>query len=243
MAYKPEKALGQKSVHPEPVLSYTLIRSRRKTLVLRITKDATIEVRAPLRMPVHTINRFVAAKEQWIASRLAMREQVRDEKAAFALQYGDKLPLCGREYPITAREGKSVGFDGACFFMPPGLPPEEIKMRVVEIYKTVAKEVIGQKVEAYAKQMQVVPARIRISSAKTRWGSCSGKKNLNFSWRLLMAEDSVIDYVVVHELAHLMELNHSARFWAHVEKIFPNTHEPKEKLRQLQKKLAAQDWD
>ena len=90
--------------------------------------------------------------------------------------------------------------------------------------------------------MSVTPSAVRINGAKTRWGSCSGKKSINFSWRLIMASDDVIDYVVVHELAHLLELNHSARFWAVVEKILPDCRERRKQLRELQKRLATEDW-
>ena len=222
---------------------YTLVRSQRKSVAIYITRDAQVEVRAPLHTPVHAIERFVASKKTWIDTRLGMREKVRDEKAAFSLHYGSMLLLQGHEYPIEAREGKHSGFDGVCFYMPPDLSAMEIKAEVIRIYKLVAKQIISEKVEFYAKELHVVPARVRISSAKTRWGSCSGKKNLNFSWRLMMAEDTVIDYIVVHELAHILELNHSSRFWAHVERILPDYRSSNAKLKQLQEMLSFQDWD
>jgi predicted metal-dependent hydrolase len=225
-----------------PVPPYSLVRSRRKTLAIHITKDAAVEVRAPLNMPIRDIERFIAAKEKWIKTHLAKRETIRNEKAAFALHYGDALSLCGRQYPITAREGVRIGFDGACFFLPPGLPPDSVKDCAVQIYKLTAKQVIALKTEEYAKRLRVTPAGFHITSAKTRWGSCSAKKSLNFSWRLMMADDDVIDYVVVHELAHIKELNHSSRFWALVASIFPDYKERNKKLKLLQEKLALQDW-
>jgi hypothetical protein len=91
--------------------------------------------------------------------------------------------------------------------------------------------------------MSVTPIAVKINSAKTRWGSCSNKKSLNFSWRLIMADDDVIDYVVVHELAHLREMNHSPRFWAVVEAVLPDYRERKLKLRALQAKLNREDWE
>ncbi|MDR2568929.1 MAG: M48 family metallopeptidase, partial [Oscillospiraceae bacterium] len=75
------------------------------------------------------------------------------------------------------------------------------------------------------------------------WGSCSAKKSLNFSWRLIMADEDVIDYVVVHELAHLIEMNHSVRFWAVVERVLPDYRERQKWLRELQRKLNVEDWD
>jgi len=98
-------------------------------------------------------------------------------------------------------------------------------------------------VEHYAGLMSASPTAVKINGAKTRWGSCSAKKSLNFSWRLVMADDSVIDYVVVHELAHITEMNHSARFWAIVAGVLPDYKERQKQLKALQKRLNAEDWE
>ena len=227
----------------ERVFPYTLVRSRRKTLAIYITKNAAVEVRAPLKMPQQYIDRFVASKAQWIDVRLQKRSRIREERAAFTLRYGDPVLLCGRRYPLTAREGKLCGFDGDCFFIPAGLRENEMKGAVVQAYKLAAKQIISPKLAAYAQRMDVEPAGFHITGAQTRWGSCSAKKNLNFSWRLVMAQEEVIDYVVVHELAHIMELNHSPRFWSHVERFIPEHKACRKKLKELQEMLASQEWD
>ena len=93
-----------------------------------------------------------------------------------------------------------------------------------------AKEVLPQRVAYFAHLMGVKPAQVKITGARTRWGSCSGRGNLNFSWRLMLADEREIDYVVVHELAHLREMNHSPRFWAVVEAVMPDYRERKKSL-------------
>ena len=93
-----------------------------------------------------------------------------------------------------------------------------------------AKIILPQRVALYAGRMGVSPAQIKITGAKTRWGSCSAKGNLNFSWRLMLADAREIDYVVVHELAHLREMNHSPRFWAVVEAALPDYRERRKSL-------------
>lgn len=225
------------------MLKYTLIRSRRKTAAIHITKDAVVEVRAPLKMPKTYIDEFVASKEEWITAHLTRRERLNNEKAAFALNYGDAVTLCGRAYPIRAKDGKRSGFDGESFYLPPGLPHGDIKQAVVQIYKATAKHMLREKTGEYAKRMNVKPEAVKITSAKTRWGSCSGKNSLSFSWRLVMADESVIDYVVVHELAHIREHNHSPRFWAVVEDLLPDYRQRKLKLKALQDKLSREDWE
>jgi len=104
----------------------------------------------------------------------------------------------------------------------------------IKHYKTLAKAHIPKRVALFAAQMGVAPTAVKITSAMKRWGSCSSRGSINFSWRLILADDAVIDYVVVHELAHLTEMNHSERFWAIVEAVLPDYRERKRKLNELQ---------
>ena len=220
---------------------YTLTRSNRKTVALYI-HDGSVEVRAPLKMPKRDIDRFVASKEQWITDKLSRSQERAERRQAFALNFGDTVMLRGAEHAITARSGTRAGFDGEVFYMPPDLEPGRIKQVCIQIYRRLAKAHLTGRVTAFAGQMSAAPAAVRINGAKTRWGSCSSKRSLNFSWRLMMADDGVIDYVVVHELAHLIEMNHSARFWAIVESVLPDYRERKKRLRVLQERLAGEDW-
>ena len=159
------------------------------------------------------------------------------------------------------------------FYVPQGLSSEQIKHACVQIYKMLAKRDLTNRVRHFAEIMNVTPNEIKVNSAKTRWGSCSRRKptakksnkfsalsmqqmmrnfqaaagvttyNINFSWRLIMADDDVIDYVVVHELAHITETNHSPSFWAIVEGVLPDYKERQAMLKKLQEVLSVQDWD
>lgn len=221
---------------------YTLIRSQRRTVAIHI-KDGAVEVRAPIGMPKREIDKFVASKEGWITERLAQSRSFADRREAFSLNYGDAVVFRGKEYPLAAKTGKWAGFDGERFFLPPGFEPEQVKSAVVQIYRMLAKQLITERVEHCAGLMGVSPVAVKINGAKTRWGSCSAKKSLNFSWRLAMADDAVIDYVVTHELAHISEMNHSARFWAIVADALPDYKERQKMLKELQKRLNAEDWE
>jgi predicted metal-dependent hydrolase len=226
----------------ETITGYTLIRSKRKTVAIYI-RDGCLEVRAPLKMPKHSIERFVISKEKWITDRLTMSREHSKRREMFALNYGDTVTLRGSEHAIIAKKGARAGFDGTVFFLSPDLVPEQIKSVCIQIYRRLAKAYISERVSYYAQKMSVTPAMIKITSAKNRWGSCSAKKSINFSWRLIMADDDAIDYVVVHELAHLAELNHSERFWAIVGNILPDYRERQKLLRELQQKLNTEKWD
>ena len=221
---------------------YTLIRSKRRTAVIHI-KDGSMEVRAPMKMPKRDIDNFVASKKKWITERLAQSQSYADQREAFSLDYGDTVTFCGVEYPLTAKVGKRAGFNGERFYLPPDLTTEQIKSTVIQIYRRLAKQHLTGRVEYFAGLMGVSPTIIKINGAKTRWGSCSAKKSLNFSWRLVMASDTVIDYVVVHELAHITEMNHSTRFWAVVAGVLPDYNERQKRLKELQKRLKAEDWE
>ena len=126
--------------------------------------------------------------------------------------------------------------------MPPDMEFGQIKEACIQIYKQMAKQVLAAKTLEYASRMGVTPSAVKISSANTRWGSCSGKRSISYSWRLMMAEEDVMDYVVVHELAHIKEMNHSARFWAVVKEILPDYKGRRLRLKALQKRLSAEDW-
>jgi predicted metal-dependent hydrolase len=135
--------------------------------------------------------------------------------------------------------------DAAGFHLPPELTSDELKASLILLYKKAAKPHLQERVNHFARIMGVSPATIRINSAKTRWGSCSkrtGAATLNFSWRLCLATDEVIDYVVVHELAHIREMNHSAAFYAIVRQVIPNYDELRRQLRLLSRQLACEDW-
>jgi len=222
-------------------MDYTLIRSQRRTAAIHII-DGGVEVRAPLRMAKRDIDRFVASKEKWINDRLVQSQLSAEQRRAFILYYGDTATYRGVEYPLTAKAGKLAGFDNERFYLPPDLTPEQIKSAVVQLYRRLAKLHLTTRTEHYAGLMNVSPAAIKINAAKTRWGSCSTKKSLNFSWRLIMADDAVIDYVVVHELAHITQMNHSTRFWAIVADVLPDYKERQKRLKALQKRLNAEDW-
>ena len=224
------------------MIDYTLNRSNRKTIALYV-RNGAVEVRAPLKAPKRDIDKFVASKEKWITDKLAASISGQVLRESFSLTYGDEILYRGKEYPIAVKPGDRVGFDGKRFYMPPEFSPEQVKNACVQIYRILAKRDLVIKTLKFTNQMGVMPIAVKINGAKTRWGSCSGKKSLNFSWRLIMADDDVIDYVVVHELAHLTEMNHSARFWAIVESILPDYQRRLEQLKEFQKKLSSQDWD
>jgi len=223
------------------MIPYVLTRSRRKTVAIYV-RNGAVEVRAPLSMLKKDIDRFVNEKETWILESLAKQRSRAEKKQGFFVDYGSEILYRGKHYPIRPHKSKKAVFDGEVFWLPDGLTPAQIKTVCIQMYRQLAKAYITNRVAAYAARMGVQPSAVKINNAMKRWGSCSSKKNLNFSWRLVMSADNAIDYVVVHELAHLTEMNHSARFWAVVAAVLPNYRELQTQLIKLQIKLSVEDW-
>ena len=221
---------------------YTLIRSKRRTIAIYI-RDGEIEVRAPMRVSKREIEEFLASKEKWVLKNLAISRKQEMRRDSFNLNYGDTVLCRGKQCLITATTGKRVSFDDERFYIPAGLTPEEIKQACVKVYRKIAKQELTDRTHGFSKLLSVTPSDVKINGAKARWGSCSAKKSINYSWRLVMADDDVIDYVVVHELAHILEMNHSNRFWAIVEQVLPDYRERKKRLKELQQRLGGEDWD
>lgn len=165
-----------------------LIRSKRKTLVIEVNANGEVVVRAPLRMPVSQINKFIGEKADWIDIHVRKMLKRKEERKSQEDSKGGR--------PISDQE--------------------------IRLLKIKAKRVIPHKVNQYAQQMGVTYGNITIKVQKSRWGSCSAKGNLNFNCLLMNAPEEIIDYVVVHELCHRKEMNHSPKFWTEVEKVIPD---------------------
>lgn len=222
---------------------YTVTKAPRKTAAIYVLKDGSVEVRCPKNFPDREIDRFVKENADAIERKVKLTLKNKNSKDAFCIRPGDKLLFLGKEYPLKTLPTLEIGFDEACFYIPDRMPAADIKPTIINIYKKLAVSVLKVKTEDYAEKMGVAPTNVKINSAKSRWGSCSGRNSINFSWRLIMADERCVDYVVVHELAHILEHNHSARFWALVGQYIPDYKQQNKSLRELQKKLAVEDWD
>jgi len=197
-----------------------LVRSKRKTLALIVETDGTLTVRAPLRMKETDIRRFIQVKQDWIK-----RKQVKAWKDVVDSHHyadGEIFWYLGQGIPLRiVPVGKpALDMDGSFRLIESARPNAESVFTAW--YRKQARKVLTGRVEFFAREHGFKIGKIRISSARTRWGSCSTKNTLSFTWRLVMAPLDVVDYVVVHELCHLKEMNHSKTFWAQVEAILPD---------------------
>jgi predicted metal-dependent hydrolase len=199
-----------------------IVRTRRRTLAIIVEDDGRLVVRAPLRTRDETINEFVKAKEKWI---LARQQKAWERARRFTpKQYvsGEEFLYLGDLYRLRIEDGQArpLVFNSGFHLSRAAAPRAEAVFE--RWYRRQALRVMSERVALYAGSNGLKFSRIRITSARKRWGSCGAGGNLSFAWRLVMAPLPIIDYVVLHELVHLQHRNHSRRYWSKLKSILPD---------------------
>lgn len=206
-------------------LKYRLIRSKRrkKTIALKINRESDVIIYAPSKTPEREIENFFMKNLPWI------QKKILESKSRFpyekSFKEGEEFFYLGAPYPLKYTSESEYGCDlrfiDGCFILYEK-DKESIRKAFIEWYKEKAYEIVSEKVRVYSKLMGLSPHSVKITGALKRYGSCSYKNSICFSWRIVMAPFHIIDYVVVHELCHIKEKNHSQRFWGMVEKFVPD---------------------
>jgi len=215
----------------ETIKPRRIVRSRRRTVALVITPEATLEVRAPWRTPVRFIENFINEKSPWIRRKLLEASQ-RPPVKGRAFCDGENFLFLGKQYRLKTDGGLGAPVLTEEELRVPAGHPAIVRSALLRWYKIKAQALLEERTCFFRARVRSAFRSLRISDARSRWGSCGFKGTLNFSWRLVMAPLGVIDYVVAHELAHLEEKNHSRRFWAEVRRIFPEYEEHKAWLKE-----------
>ncbi len=209
---------------------HQIIRSKRKTLALIVKGDGSLIIRAPMRTPDRAIKEFVAEHASWIEKKQA---QIKSLVVPSPKQYipGEMFMFLGKSYPleIVKDQKKLLVLDGGFKLAESATSHAAIVFE--RWYREQARKILNQRVDLCASQHGLQHQGIKITSAKTRWGSCSSKGSLSFSWRLILAPMEQVDYVVIHELVHTLHHNHSKRFWKKLEHLMPDFKERKRWLR------------
>lgn len=216
-------------------LAYDIVRSpKRRKLTITVERNRVVVVRAPESASDSEIDRVVSSKRQWILEKLRhpQKYQSRRHPPGKEVINGESAPYLGRDYRIEIAETASGDVEFSHRFVVP--PKQQAKRRKVlrDWYVARAKERIVRRVEQHARDLGVTFGAARIVDNRYRWGSCTVKDNVNFNWRLIKAPMFVIDYVIVHELAHLLEANHTARFWSIIRAHTPTMEKAKAWLKE-----------
>ena len=196
-----------------------IIRSRRKTIAIIVQHDGKVIVRAPLKAPVKLINAFVESKSTWINQKKALALQITNVPKQKYIT-GEKFWLLGEQIPLRLVDERIPLTLEDEFLLSKHTQPDAVIL-FEKWYKKRALKIISERVNYFASMHGFHYVNLRITSARTRWGSCSSRGTLSFTWRLIMAPLNVVDYVVIHELAHLKIKNHSVTFWNEVARLLP----------------------
>lgn len=190
-------------------------------------------IRAPHQASKREIEEFLREKEEWVVEKLKEEKEGRKELQK-AFVPGEKFLYLGESYPLEVdasdHRDPPLKLSFGNFVLNRDYV-EEARDVFIEWYKKEAKEKIEGRIRYYSDRFHLLPEGARITSAKSRWGSCSRDNRLSFSWRIVMAPLRIIDYILVHELVHIKEKNHSRNFWAALEKILPDYKESRVWLR------------
>jgi predicted metal-dependent hydrolase len=228
-------------------LEFELRRSTRRSIGFMID-DNGLRVTAPKRITLAEIDNAIRAKQRWIIAKLGERGERRAQRQeAPPVEWvdGAQLPYMGANITLrlhTATRSSCV-FDREARVLDvgvvPGLAEWQLRERVRLWFCDEATRVFAERLDVYADKLGVRYASLALSSAGTRWGSCTVEGNIRLNWRLIHFSLPLIDYVVAHELAHLLEMNHSAAFWATVESVYPDYDGAKEGLRKRSQELPV----
>jgi predicted metal-dependent hydrolase len=211
-------------------VDYALRRSSRRSIGFMIDDDG-LRVTAPKRVTLADVDNAIRAKQRWILNKLHERGERRIQRAQKPpLEWvdGAQLPYLGGELTLRLCEAER----SHCTFDPltrelsvgmvPGLSEWQLKERIRLWYHSEAKRLFALRMDHFAPQLGVSYNAMTLSSAGSRWGSCTIEGNIRLNWRLIHYPLGLIDYVVVHELSHLREMNHSPAFWATVGSVYPD---------------------
>lgn len=206
-----------------------IIRSNRKTISVCITPLGKITVRAPLRCNEERIFAFLREKESWLAKHLQKTIGAGTRIPTENLD-GFAFLLLGKMHTVSLVDGNKVGYDSENLRV--FVPRVKARERLVKWLKENAKRILSEVTAKTASQMQTTVKSVSVTSAKSRWGSCTADNAVRYSFRLIYAPKEVVRYVVVHELAHTRYKNHSPLFWKEVERYEPRYRERRKWLKE-----------
>lgn len=197
-----------------------LIRSRRKTICLIVTQDASLVVCAPRTAPNQIIKNFINKKRDWIRRHQEIAKKRFSEIPFKKFVDREGFLYLGKYYPLKISDREDIILTDFLEF--PGKFLINARENLIRWYRVRALEIISERVSRYERLSGLHSSSITITKAAKRWGSCGTKNSLNFSWRLILAPTEIIDYVVVHEVVHLLQKDHSKKFWEKVSSITPD---------------------
>jgi predicted metal-dependent hydrolase len=223
---------------------YTIkLSSSAKYVRLEINSETGLTVVIPKSYKLDRIPDLLREKGRWVLSKLAKYNQARSSMAEKELKSGDTIPYLGQDMEVVTQQihgnADTVKLDRNKLIVGIRANSGRLHLALEWWYRMQAGKLIREKVDKLSAHFGVRYNRLIIRGQKTRWGSCSKKGNLSFNWKLMMVPEPVIDYVIIHEIAHLKEMNHTKKFWRLVAQQCPGWRQHKKWLKDHTAELAA----
>jgi predicted metal-dependent hydrolase len=222
-------------------LDYQLERRQRRTVGLKITASGLV-IHAPRRIAQSYLESLILQKSDWIRKKLASLTENKIPQVQW--EDNEQLLLLGNPISLSIRHdarSRAVVYEPGLLLLalPNTADVMQISRKVIQWYKKQALNDFSRRLQILSAKLGVPLPKLFLSNAKSRWGSCNSKQEIRLNWRLLQAPPHIINYVICHELAHLKEMNHSAKFWAVVASIFPDYKAAEKELKAWSPKLHA----
>lgn len=214
--------------HNNMILGYPLLRSNRRSISIKVDKNGQVSIHAPLFAPEADIRRFVADKQAWIQQAQSKQRLKKELAPKFAV--GETMPYLGAEIRVCIGAVRSPVLTGNVLTVPQRGKPEQ---QVLKWLGLRAKEYLPPRIAQWSEVMGCTPASLTIANPKTRWGSMKSDGSLRLNVALMLCPPALIDYVIVHELSHMVHMNHSPAFHAHVARYLPDAEARRKALKQL----------
>lgn len=213
----------------------------RTSMSITIDLYGNVEVQAPKGISDERVIQALEEKWDWIQQKLKEMKGRTQGSMVKTYDHGESFLYLGKEYPIQISQDTTIEQDYAVFaegnllIYVNQLEEEKVRQALKRFYYQQCKRLVEKSIKSYQSNFKSKPRSIRITDNKTNWGTCDSKQQLTFNWRLAMAPQQVIDYVVVHEMCHMVHLNHDRSFWRLVGKILPD-------YKQQENWLALSSW-
>lgn len=228
---------------------YEIIKKKNKNISIRIAPDGVVRVTSPSFVTDSYIHEVVYKRADWILSSIENIKEAARGVLNRRYSRGDRVVYLGKEYNLKVIEEveaeNRIRFDGEDFEVhvdPEGEEEERersIREGLTQWYRHEAFRKLKERTRFYSEILKLYPNNIKVKEQKSLWGSCSSKDNINFNWKLIMAPQAVLDYIVVHELCHLRHRDHSKSYWNLVEGIIPDHKEKRKWLKENGRSLMV----
>ncbi|WP_238529855.1 M48 family metallopeptidase [Nitrosospira multiformis] len=220
---------------------YTLMRCRRKTIGMRVSSEG-LTVRIPMRESLSWVESVLQKRADWIVTKLDEWKNRKPTRPAW--EEGAIFPLLGEPWQVTVTAAGAVQMMQASenarskdeqpgLSLSAGVAAEQIESAVMKWYRQHALTCFTERIALYANKLGVALPQLRLSSARTLWGSCNSRGIIRLNWRLVQKPLDLVDYVVAHELSHLIEMNHSKAFWETVGSVYPGYATARKRLKEI----------